>query len=465
VTGFDPGRPAGLPVGAGWVEAPSTRPVRFPYDGSPVADAPVGDPDLAYDAVTAAADVAAALAAAPAHARRATLLAARDAVAAYRADLADLLVLETGKPLADCRAEVTRAAAALAAAAEEIGRPGGGTEPPDLLPAGEGLLGYRTRHPVGVVAAITPFTDPLLVPARTLGAALAAGCPAVLKPAPQVPLAALWLVHLLRSAATEAGVPAQAVQAVTGGAEVGEALATDGRLGAVAFTGSTRVGHAVACAAAPTRVLLDLGSTAALVVAADADLDAAADAVVRGGFHGSGQACTSVQRVLVAAEVRGDLLARILPRVAGLIVGDPRNEDTNVSPLIDARATERVRGWLADAIETAGDVLAGGTVDGRALRPTVLADVRDGLHAWDEEILGPVVCVRTVAGLDDAVDAVNRSGPGLHASVFTRSLATALAAVDRLHVAHVAVNEMPGVGPPGPVDDLTTLRTAVIRPA
>ena len=475
---FEPPYPAGLPVGAGWVPAPTSYLVRFPYDGSPVAEAPVGDVDLAYAALDAAASVAAEVAAAPSHARRATLRQARDGVAEHAEEFADLLVLETGKPLVDCQTEVSRTIVTLEAAAEEVARLHGETVPLDLLPAGEGLIGYWTRRPIGVVVGITGFNYPLLLAAHKLAPALAAGCPIIVKPAPQTPLATLWLAHLLRSGP----LPAAAVQVVTGGAEVGETLVADGRIGAVSFTGSAAVGHQIARAAAPKKVLLELGSNSALVVAADADLAAAADAVVRGGYYASGQACISVQRVLVEAPVRDEFLSLLVPQVERIVVGDPRSPLTRVAPLIDGRSIERVRGWVADAIETGATLVTGGVFEGTALRPTVLADVRDGMHAWDEEIFGPVVCVRTAASLDDAIATVNRSRYGLHASVFTRSLASAFAAIERLDVGGVVVNEVPGfradtmpyggvkdsgLGREGPrfaIEELTTTRMAIIRP-
>ncbi len=192
--------------------------MRFPYDGSPVATAPVGDVDLACAALDAAVAVAAEMAAAPSHARRATLLHARDEVAAHAAEFADLLVLETGKPLVDCRIEVSRTIVTLAAAAEEVARLHGETVPLDLLPSGEGLIGYWTRRPIGVVVGITGFNYPLLLAAHKFAPALAAGCPIIVKPAPQTPLATLWLAYLLRGGE----LPPAAVQVVTGGAEVGE---------------------------------------------------------------------------------------------------------------------------------------------------------------------------------------------------------------------------------------------------
>ncbi|SDN67419.1 aldehyde dehydrogenase family protein [Allokutzneria albata] len=473
----------GLPIGAGWVPAERTEAVRFPYDGSEVAQAPVGTPEQAREAIDHAVAAAPEIAALSSRVRRAVLLRVHVAVLERQREFEDLLVLETGKPLVDCRVEVARTLVTLSAAAEEVARLHGETVPLDLLPSGDGLIGFWTRKPIGVVVGIAGFNYPLLLATHKIAPAIAAGCPVVCKPAPQTPLATLWLLHLVREAAEAEGAPAEIAQLVTGDAAVGSALVTDPRLGAVSFTGSAAVGHRIARDAAPRKTLLELGSNAALVVAEDADLDAAADAVLRGGFYASGQACISVQRLIVVESVAQQLVSRVLDRLGEVVVGDPRDETTRVSALIDSKSTQRVLEWISAATAAGARVLAGGSeVDG-VIQPTVLADVPDGVDCWDEEIFGPVVCVRTVSSVDEALDVVNASRYGLHASVFTRSLKTAFDAVERLQVGGVVVNEVPGFrsdvmpyggvkdsgagreGPRFAIEELTVTRMAVIRPA
>lgn len=462
--------PEGLPIGDGWVPA-ATADVVFPYDGSVVAPGPVGTVDDASAALDAALAVRSEAAALPSRVRRDVLLATRDALAAHREDLEELLVLETGKPLVDCRVEVDRSLVTLAAAAEEVARLHGETVPLDLLPSGDRMIGFWTRRPIGVVVGITGFNYPLLLAAHKFAPAIAAGCPVIGKPAPQTPLSTLWLVHALR----DAGLPPAMAQLLTGDAEVGARLVTDPRIGAVSFTGSAEVGHRIARSAAPRKVLLELGSNAALVVAADADLDAAAAAILRGGFYASGQACISVQRVLVEDAVAEPLLDRLAAGLADVRVGDPRDPSTRVSALIDPGSQKRVDEWVDEAVAAGARRLGDGV-------PTVLAEVPDGVRAWDEEVFGPVVCVRAVPDLETAFDAVNDSRYGLHASVFTRSLSSAFRAIDRLEVGGVVVNEVPGfrsdtmpyggvkdsgIGREGPrfaVEELTVTRMAVIRP-
>lgn len=480
---FEQEFPEGLPIGETWVMAPQKDAVHFPYDGSVVAHAPAGDATMAQRAVDEALAVRDTVGRLPSHVRRSVLQGTHAALAARRHELEQLLVLETGKPLVDCRIEVERTLLTWQTASEEVARLHGETVPLDLLTSGDGLLGFWIRKPIGVVVGISGFNYPLLLASHKIAPALAAGCPVIAKPAPQTPLTTLWLVHLVREELLTAGAPVAAVQLVTGGAEVGAALTTDHRIGAVSFTGSAAVGHQIARDAAPTKVLLELGSNSALVVAADADLDAAADAVVRGGYYASGQACISVQRILVVESVREDFLARLSDRMGQVVVGDPRDAETRVSALIDGRSTSRVQAWIGEAVEAGATLVRGGAVADGILTPAVLLDVPRGESAWEEEIFGPVVAVRSVLDLEAALDAVNDSRYGLHASVFTASLESAFRAIDRLEVGGVVVNEVPGFrsdvmpyggvkdsgagreGPRFAIDELTVPRMAVIRPS
>lgn len=473
--------PPGLPIGSEWRASAQSVAVRFPFDGSHVADAPVGSCDDARLAVDEALGVKAATAGLASHLRREVLMSTYQAIADQRGEFESLLVLETGKPLVDCRTEVTRALTTLAVAAEEVAHLHGETVPLDLLPSGEGLIGFWTRVPIGVVVGIAGFNYPLLLAAHKIAPAFAAGCPVICKPAPQTPLATLWLVHLMRQQLARVGAPVAAVALVTGDASVGATLTTDRRIGAVSFTGSAAVGHQIARDAAPTKTLLELGANSALVVCSDADLDAAAAAVARGGFYASGQACISVQRVIVLADVAAEFTNRLVARMAEVTVGDPRDEKTRVSALIDQAAAERVRGYVEDARRAGARIEFQGHADGSCLGPTVLSGVPTDASAWAEEIFGPVVCLATVASVQEAFDLVNRSRYGLHASVFTHSLDIAFAALRQLEVGGVVVNDVPGfradnmpyggvkdsgIGREGPrfaMEELTVTRMAVIR--
>ena len=237
--------PAGLPIGDDWVPAPAVRDVRFPYDASVIAPAPVGDAALAAAAVDAAVAARPVVARLSTGVRRAVLGDVTARIGRHVDDLVDLLVLETGKPRVDCVVEVNRTLLTWSLTAEEPARLHGETVPVDLTPGADGLVGWFTRRPAGVVVGIAGFNYPLLLASHKLAPALAAGCPVVVKPAPATPLTTLWLVAQVREALAAAGAPVAAAQLVTGDADVGVALTTDPRVAVVSFTGSAVVGHAI----------------------------------------------------------------------------------------------------------------------------------------------------------------------------------------------------------------------------
>jgi len=483
MSGFSiPAVRAGLPIGPGWVTGAGSAPVVFPYDGSVVADAPVGSVGDAVAALDAGAAVVGRVGRLTSAARRSILLDVEAAVRERSAEFTELLVAETGKTRADCALELSRTLFTWSATAEEVAHIHGETVPLDVQESGAGMIGFWSRKPIGLVVGIAGFNAPLLLASHKIAPSIAAGCPVICKPAPATPLSALWLAELVRDAAERHGAPPEIVEVVTGDAEVGRTLVTDPRVAAVSFTGSAAVGHRIAKDAAPRKVLLELGSNAALVVAADADLDKAADAVLRGGFYFNGQACIAVQRVIVCEPVRDEFVGRLTARIGELTTGDPRDPATRVAPLIDEASTRRALSWIERAEEAGAKLVAGGRLAGRAIEPTILLDVPEDAEAWCEEIFAPVVAIRSVPDLATAFELVNRSRYGLHASVYTRSLAAAFTAVEELDVGGVIVNEAPGfrsdimpyggvkdsgIGREGPrfaIEELTVTRMAVIRP-
>ncbi|WP_267895895.1 aldehyde dehydrogenase family protein [Renibacterium salmoninarum] len=221
--------PDGLPIGETCLACQDSSPVQFPFDGTVIGQAPCGNTANASSAVDFAAAVAPVVAALSAGKRRRILHHVAAALATHQDQLIDLLVLETGKPLVDCRIELSRSLATWTASAEEVAQLHGETVPLDVQQAGEGMFGYWTRQPAGVVVGITGFNYPLLLASHKLAPALAAGCPVIVKPAPQTPLSTLWLVNLIRQALASEDVPLSSVQAVTGGVDVGETLVSDAR--------------------------------------------------------------------------------------------------------------------------------------------------------------------------------------------------------------------------------------------
>ncbi|MFI8412100.1 aldehyde dehydrogenase family protein [Paeniglutamicibacter gangotriensis] len=478
-----------LPVGEHGVGTTTSSPVVFPYDGSVIGQAPCGDARTAALALDEAAGTQAAMAATTTGARRALLMGIHDALASHGAELRELLVLETGKPAIDCAAEMARTLTTWQAAAEEVTRMTGETVPLDLQPLGAGMLGYYTRRPAGIVVGIAGFNYPVLLASHKIAPALAAGCPIIIKPSPDTPLATLWMVELIREVLAEHGLPRSIVQLVNGGIDVGERLVNDPRAAVVSFTGSADVGHRIARAAAPRKVVLELGSNTGLIVDADADLDAAVDAVIRGGFYANGQACISIQRVALHQDIAAEFTTKLAARMPEVVVGDPRDPATRVAPVINAASATRIRSWIRDAVDAGAQILeTEGAPENHngteaLVRPAVLLGVPRNSALWAQEIFGPVLCLEIVANIDEAIDLVNDSRYGLQAAIYTRSLANAFEAINRLDVGGVVVNEIPGfrsdimpyggvkdsgVGREGPrwaIEEFTITRMAMIRPA
>lgn len=415
--------------------------VRNPYDGTLVGTVrSCGAKEV--DAACAAAARALARRDFPQHRRARVLERAADALGADAEAFAHRIAHEAGKPLRTARGEVERAVGTLRFSAVEARTLAGEMVPVDASPAGEGRVGFALRVPIGVVAAITPFNFPLNLVAHKVAPAIAAGCPVVLKPAPQTPLTALAFVDLL----VAAGLPPDWVGVVTdSGREAGQALVAHAVPAQVSFTGSVDVGWAIAAAAPRKRVELELGSNAPVIVDLDADVPAAAAKIAAAAFGYAGQSCIAVQRVLVQEGVRTPFVAALAREADALVVGDPLHEATDVGPLISAREAERVRRWIAAAVAGGGRLAAGGVVEGGLLRPTIVDDSPVDADLWRREVFGPVVAVRGYGAFPEAVDAANDTAYRLQAGLFTNDLSRAMAAVRLLDFGGVVVGDVPTV--------------------
>jgi glyceraldehyde-3-phosphate dehydrogenase (NADP+) len=351
---------------------------------------------------------------------------------------AELLSREGSKPIRDAVREVQRAIETVRLSAEQADRLEGRTLPFGDTPRGENRLGWYTREPVGVVAAITPFNDPLNLVAHKVTPALIGGNGVVLKPAEQTPLVALAFTELL----LDAGVPADRVAVLPGrGATVGAALVGHPRVDLVSFTGGYATGNAIAAAAGAKKTVMELGGNGTVVVLPDADVRRAADAIVAGAFGNAGQNCLSVQRVFVARELVDDLVERVVEGTDKLVVGSKADSRTDVGPLIDETSAARVESWVDEAVEEGATVHTGAKRDGTYYWPTVLTTVPDGARVLTEEVFGPVVSVEPFDFVDTVVTEVNSLEYGLQAGVFTRDLDSALDVAQRLRVGAVMIND------------------------
>jgi acyl-CoA reductase-like NAD-dependent aldehyde dehydrogenase len=421
-----------------WIETGEWHEVRSPYSGEPVARVSQAGAEHARRAVDAAAR--AMEEPLPAH-RRAEILDRVASLLRERQDeVARTICAEAGKPLKAARVEAERAVSTFTMAAVEARRLAGEMVPMDASPAGVGKLAYTLRIPIGVVGAITPFNFPLNLVGHKIAPALAAGCAVVLKPAGQTPLSALLLAEL----ETEAGLPAGWLNVLVGpSAEIGDVLVEDERVRLITFTGSAEVGWKIRERAARKKVNLELGNATPVVVEADAELEQATTKLAANAFAFAGQSCISVQRIYVQRSAYEDFVGRFIPKVEALQVGDPADEDTDVGPLIDEDARERILSWIEEAKAGGATVLTGGEVADGLLRPTVLADVTPEMKVSCLEVFGPLCTVSAYDSLDEAFALANGTEYGLQAGVFTGSVDTALAAGNALEFGGVTVNEAP----------------------
>jgi len=428
--------PERMLIGADWVEAPDSLEVRNPFDGELVGTIASGAAQDATEAVTAAA--AALRHPFPAHERYDVLQRTADRIEARQDEYAWMIASEGSKSIREARREPPRAATILRLSAEAGRQLSGETLPFDSRKGSENRVGYYSRLPVGVVAAITPFNDPLAMVAHKVGPALAGGNAVVLKPASPTPFSALMIARDL----AEAGLPPGRLNVVTGSGEaVGETLVADRRVRLVSFTGGVATGERITRVAGIKKLSMELGSNSPVIVMPDARLDRAVEAIVPGAFAQAGQNCLGVQRVMIHQDIYEQFVARFVPLVANLRAGRSTDERTDVCAMIDERQARRVEAWIGEAVSRGARLLTGGHRSGALLTPAVVADVPDGAHLACDEAYGPVVGLYRVGSLDEAIARANAVDYGLHAAIFTESLQQAFAAAARLDVGAVMVND------------------------
>lgn len=369
----------------------------------------------------------------------------RDAAVALRRDaltLAALITAETGKPLAEARGEAHNTARFFEWFAHETLRLPGSAWP-EITSSRDAVV---AAEPVGVVAAITPWNFPAFMVACKAAAALAAGCPVVLKPAEQTPLTALFIARTLHTA----GLPEGVLNTVptSDPAAAGAVFLHDARVDCVSFTGSRAIGELLMreAAASIKRVLLELGGNAPAVVLGDADIAATARSLVQARYLNAGQACMAANRVYVVEDVADALLAELATAVRALRVGDPRRDGTDIGPLIDLSAVRRIEGQLSQAVAQGGKLACGGerameTAASAGIHPAILtARAGQEPEVFAEEIFGPVLAVVRCADEAEAVERANDTDYGLAAYVFTGDMGRARGVARALRAGSVAVN-------------------------
>lgn len=416
--------------------------IKSPYSGEAIAAVAQAD-EKAIDRALAIADETFknVMSKMPAHKRAKILAKTSQLIEDNLEELARTIALEGGKPIKDARLEVIRASSTFAIAAEETLRLDGEQQAMDRNPGHEGRLSVTIRQPIGVIGAITPFNFPLNLVSHKVAPGLACGNTIVLKPSSQTPISSFKLAELL----AEAGLPEGAFQIVPCRGSKGNVLVRDARLAMLTFTGSAEVGWRLRKEVHPgTRLILELGGNAGLIIHDDADINAAVAAAARGGFANAGQTCISVQRIYVQEKVYPQFLQKFIDAVKALKAGDPLDDTTDVGPVIDSGAVEKTVSWIEEAVNKGAKLVCGGKAQAKnVVEPAVLTDTNPDMQVVCGEVFGPVVSVMKYATIDEAIDKVNDSRYGLQAGIFTKDLETAFKAARRIDAGGVMVNDSP----------------------
>jgi acyl-CoA reductase-like NAD-dependent aldehyde dehydrogenase len=429
----------GFLVDGKWIEEGDIIEVRAPYDGSVVGRVFQGTKAHADAAIAAAVKAFGTTRRLPAFERQRVLRRVAEGITGRKEEFARTMAQEAGKPIKASRTEVDRAIFTFSVAAEESTRIYGEYLPLDWQEFTAGRWGIVRRFPLGPIAGITPFNFPLNLVAHKVAPAIAAGCPMIIKPAPQTPLTALLLAETVQAA----GWPDGALNVLPLSNEDAGLLVTDDRLKMISFTGSAAVGWQIKKNAGKKKVILELGGNAGVIVHSDADLAYAAERCVAGGFNYAGQTCISVQRILVERSVSGKFIDLLLAGVQKLKIGDPLDESCDLGPLIRESDAIRASDWIQEAVRGGARLLCGGQRKGPMLEPTVLTGTRSEMKVNCQEIFAPVVTVEPYDSFEDAVRQINSSPYGLQAGVFTRDVKLLFNAYEELEVGGMIAGDVP----------------------
>lgn len=433
--------PSGLFIGGEWTDATGARTfdVRDPATGAVIKTIADGSPEDGVRALDAAVAAQDAWAATPPRTRSDILRRVFDLVQERKEDLALIMTLEMGKPLAESRGEVAYGSEFLRWFSEEAVRITGRY---GLNPEGTGRM-VVSQRPVGPSFFITPWNFPLAMATRKIAPALAAGCTVVIKPPALTPLTTMLFTTLLE----EAGLPAGVVNVVnsSSSSKLSAPIIADPRLRKLSFTGSTGVGRKLIAQAAEgvLRVSMELGGNAPFVVFEDADLDKAVDGAMQAKFRNIGQACTAANRFIVHDSVADEFARRVGERVAAMRIGRGTEDDVQIGPLIDDDAVAKASALVSDAVDRGARLVTGGSAiegEGSFFQPTVISDVVAGSEILREEIFGPVLAIARFRDEDEAVRLANDTEYGLVSYVYTKDLARGHRMIDRLETGMMGLN-------------------------
>ena len=423
-------------VGGEWRGSQDVLEVKFPYDGSIVGAVSMATADDMEDAMARAAASFEITRRLPSYRRSEILQNMRRLMQERFDEIVEAMILEGGKNRKTAVGEASRALQTILVSAEEARRLGGEMFSVDWTPAGENRQGFTRRAAIGAALGITPFNYPVNLACHKIGPAIAAGNPIIIKPAEKTPLSSVILAEIV----LESGYPPQAFSMLNAWGPDTEMMVTDPRIAIISFTGSAAVGWMLKSKAGQKKVTLELGGNAGVIVHEDADLKLAASEAAAGGFANAGQNCISVQRLLIQRGVFEEFTELFVNEVKALKVGDPRDADTDVGPMIALRDAERAEAWVAEAQKAGASVLHGGARKGTMFQPTVMTDTAPDMKVNCDEVFAPVVTVSRYDAWDDAIAVINDTPYGLQAGVFTRDVKRIMDAWERIDVGGLQVN-------------------------
>lgn len=428
----------GVLLAGKWIKTGEAIEVHSPYDDALVAVVHLAGEKEIEGSIAAAVSAFEMTKKMPSWQREEILNKISQGIADRHEELARTIALEAGKPIRTARAEVDRAVFTFKIAAEESKRIYGEIVPLDWLPGNDGRVAHIQRVALGPVSGISPFNFPLNLVAHKVAPAIAAGCPIIIRPASATPLSSLKLGEII----LESGWPEGAFSVVPSTTAHASPLVEDNRIKKLTFTGSPAVGWMLKAKAGQKRVTLELGGNAGVIVHHDGDVAYAAERVAWGGFSYAGQSCISVQRVYAHKKIYNDFVEKLIPQVEALVVGDPLDEKTDVGPLIDLGAAERVEAWVKEAVAGGAEVLAGGKREGNLWQPTVMASLKEEMAISCQEVFGPVVGLYEYSDVHEAIQAVDDSDFGLQAGLFTNDLSVIQEAFEEIDVGGLMINDV-----------------------
>lgn len=425
-------------IGGIWVERERKMEVRNPENGGVLATVPAATKEDVKLAIHEAKEGLCISANLPVHRRMEILQRAVNLIEEKKEMLAKTIAMEGSKTIREARKEVRRCKETLQISAEEARRIKGETIPFSQMPGHERRVGYYYRFPIGIIAAITPFNDPLNLVAHKVGPAIASGNVNIVKPSSLTPLSAFLLAEIME----EAGLPPKILSVITGhGSEIGDELVANEAVRFISFTGGYQTGERIAKVAGVKKMAMELGSNSPTIILKDANVTNAVESTVSGAFSAVGQNCIGVQRIYVQQDMYNRFLKAFILETNKIKMGPKLEESTDIGPLISEKEAIRIENLVKDAIGNGAVVHTGGKRKGAYYLPTILSNVSEQCEIAREEVFGPVVILSSIQNIEEAVEKANGVGYGLHAGVFTESIEEAFYAIHHLEVGGIMIND------------------------